>query len=419
MSNLLRTSALAVLISSASAPALAQTSDERIAALEAKIAALTGELSELKAETQKANQEVNKKLAATATLSNGRPTIASADGSQKFALRGIVQFDAAAYDGRNSPPGATDLNSGTNFRRARLGVEGTVAKHWNYVLTADFGGSGTEGAQLNAGYIEYTGWKPADGVNARLRIGAWATPTGLEDATSNTEGLFLERAAVAEMVRNLAGGDARSGVGALFNGERWYAAAVLTGGLVGGSGEFDEQVGYLGRIALNPIAGKDYAVHVGANIQGVLEVADTGAGSAKVTQLRLRERPELRVDGTRLVDTGALNASGLTAYGLELGAQYRNLQISAEAFRVDLDRIAAFNPSFDGWYVQGAWTITGETHGWNSASGGFKGVKPAKAFNPADGTWGAWEIAARYSVLDLDDRAGSAGAVVEVEYAVA
>ncbi|OHB30257.1 MAG: hypothetical protein A2790_05460 [Phenylobacterium sp. RIFCSPHIGHO2_01_FULL_69_31] len=410
MSKLLRTSALAVLISSASAPALAQTSDERIAALEAKIAALTGELSELKAETQKANQEVNKKLGATATLSNGRPTITSADGSQKFALRGIVQFDAAAYDSRNTPPGATDLNSGTNFRRARLGVEGTVAKHWNYVLTADFGGSGTEGAQLNAGYIEYTGWKPADGVNARLRIGAWATPTGLEDATSNTEGLFLERAAVAEMVRNLAGGDARSSVGALFNGERWYASAVLTGGLVGGSGEFDEQAGYLGRIALNPIAGKDYAIHVGANVQGVFEVADTGAGAAKVTQLRLRERPELRVDGTRLVDTGALAASGLTAYGLELGAQYRNLQISAEAFRVDLDRIAAFNPSFDGWYVQGAWTITGESHGWNSASGGFRGVKPAKNFNPADGTWGAWEIAARYSVLDLNDRAGSAGA---------
>src|SRR3989344_159802 len=182
MSKLLRTSALAVLISSASAPALAQTSDERIAALEAKIAALTGELSELKAETQKANQEVNKKLGATATLSNGRPTITSADGTHKFA-----------------PP--------------------------------------------TAGYIASTAGRPADGVNARLRIGAWATPTGLEDATSNTEGLFLERAAVAEMVRNLAGGDARSSVGALFNGERWYASAVLTGGLVGRPGGVGQQAG--------------------------------------------------------------------------------------------------------------------------------------------------------------------------------
>ncbi|MDZ4372084.1 MAG: porin, partial [Phenylobacterium sp.] len=41
---------------------------------------------------------------------------------------------------------------------------------------------------------------------------------------------------------------------------------------------------------------------------------------------------------------------------------------------------------------------------------GFKGIKPAKAFNPADGAWGAVQIAARYSVLDLNDGAGVAGA---------
>lgn len=409
MKTLVRMSALALLFAAASSHAMAQTADERIAALEAKIAALTGELSDLKTETKKANQEITKKLAATATLSNGRPTISSADGANKFAIRAVAQFDAAAYDRRNDVPGGTDFNSGTNFRRARIGVEGTVAKDWNYNLTGEFGGSGTESAQLNAAYIEYAGWKPAEGVAARLRIGAWATPTGLEDATSNTEGLFLERAAVAELVRNLAGGDGRSGVGVLANGERWTATAVFTGGLVGGTGEFDEQTGFLTRVAFAPILGEDYALHVGANIQGVLNVADTGAGSAKITQVRLRERPELRVDGTRLVDTNTLSADGVTAYGLELGANYRNFQISAEAFRVDVDRTTGFNPRFGGYYVQGAWTITGEQHAWSSATGGFKGIKPAKSFSLADGTWGAWEIAARYSVLDLNDRAGVAG----------
>ncbi|TAJ70946.1 MAG: porin [Phenylobacterium sp.] len=409
MNKLLRTSALAVLLASTSAHAMAQTTDERIAALEARIAALTGELSDLKAETKKANQDINKKLAATATLSNARPTITSADGANRFAIRAVAQFDAAAYDRRNDVPNGADFNSGSNFRRARLGIEGTVAKDWNYNLTGEFGGSGSEAAQLNAAYVEYAGWKPAEGVAARLRIGAWATPTGLEDATSNTEGLFLERAAVAEMVRNLAGGDGRSGVGVLANGQRWTATAVFTGALVGGTGEFDEQTGYLARLAFAPVHGEDYAIHVGGNIQVVLSVADTGAGAAKVTQVRLRERPELRVDGTRLVDTNALNADGVTAYGLELGANYRNFQISAEAFQVDVDRTTGFNPRFGGWYVQGAWTITGEQHAWSSATGGFKGIKPANNFSPADGTWGAWEIAGRYSVLDLDDHAGNAG----------
>lgn len=410
MNKLLWTSTLAVLLAGASAPAMAQsTSEDRIAALEAKIAALTTELSDLKAETKKANQDINKKLSATATISNARPQIASADGSQKFAIRGLVQFDAAQYDAKNNVPGRTDFNSGTNFRRARIGIEGTFARDWNYNLTGEFGGSGTEAAGLNAAYIEYTGWKPAEGVQARLRVGAWATPTGLEDATSNTEGLFLERAAAAEMVRNLAGGDFRSSAGAFFNGERWYASAVLTGALAGNTGEFGEQVGYLTRVAFAPVYGKDYAVHVGASMQGILHVADTGTGTAKVQQVRLRERPELRVDGTRLVDTNNINATGVTAYGAELGAYWKNLQVSGEYFRIDVDRTGASNPSFDGWYIQGAWTLTGESHVWNSANGGFRGVRPAKNFSPADGTWGAFEIAARYSVLDLDDNAGVAG----------
>jgi len=159
-----------------------------------------------------------------------------------------------------------------------------------------------------------------------------------------------------------------------------------------------------------PAGAKDWGLHVGGNLQGVLKVTDTGAGAASTRQLRLRERPELRVDGARLVDTGALNADGLTAYGGELGAFYKNLQVSAEAFRIGVDRTPGFNPRFDGWYVQGAWTITGEHHVWSSASGGFKGIKPRKTFNPAEGAWGAVEIAACYSVLDLNDHAGVRGA---------
>lgn len=404
MKMIVRATLLGALLASAAQSALAQTTDERIAALEAKIAAMTGELDDLKAATAKTEQE--RKKAATVGPSNARPTLSTGDG-QKFSVRGLAQFDAAQYDEKR---GTNDLSSGTNIRRARLGIEGTFARDWNYNLTTEFGGSGSEAAQLNAAYIEFTGWKPAESVAARLRLGAWATPTGLEDATSNTEAPFLERAAVAELVRNLAGGDGRSGAGAFFNGERWYASAVFTGGVVGNTGEFDEQSGYLTRIAVAPLIGKDYALHVGGNLQGVLKVADTGAGTATITQVRLRERPELRVDGTRLVDTNNINASGVTAYGAELGAYYRNLQVSAEAFRVDVDRIGAFNPHFDGWYVQGAWTLTGESHVWNSANGGFRGVRPARNFSPAEGFWGAVELAARYSVLDLDDHAGARGA---------
>ena len=130
--------------------------------------------------------------------------------------------------------------------------------------------------------MEYAGWKPF-GLEepVRLRIGAWATPSGLEDATSNTEGLFLERAAIAELVRGFATGDGRTGVGGTARGARWYASAVLTGKVVGvpATAELDQQSGFATRIAFNPIHGADYDVHIGANIQGILNPADTTAGA--------------------------------------------------------------------------------------------------------------------------------------------
>jgi len=391
----------------------------RLDALEKRNEELEAQIADLKSASSANVQTVREQVSAqpVVTLNNARPTITTADGNFKFAVRSIVQFDAAHYN--ESPrTAANDLGSGTNFRRARLGIEGTAFKDWNFALTGEFGGSGGESAILNQAYVEYAGWKPF-GLEepVRLRIGAWATPSGLEDATSNTEGLFLERAAIAELVRGFATGDGRTGVGATARGARWYASALLSGKVVGtpSTAEFDQQSGFATRIAFNPIHGVDYDVHVGANLQGILNPADTTAGAVSTRAVRLQERPELRVSGTRLVDTGAIASDGLLAYGLEGGASWRNFYAAGEWYKVDVNReavppaVSPFDPSFSGWYVQGAWTITGERHAWSNANGGFVGVRPAKPFDRNKGSWGAWELAARYSVLDLDDHAGVSG----------
>ncbi len=391
----------------------------RLDALEQRNEELERQITDLKAASSANTQIVRDQVNALPTVSvnNARPTITSADGNFKFAVRSLAQFDAAHYS--VSPrTAANDLGSGANFRRARLGVEGTAWKDWNFGLWGEFGGSGGESAILNQAYLEYAGWKPF-GLDEpiRFRIGAWATPAGLEDATSNTEELFLERAAIAELVRGFATGDGRTGVGATARGPGWYASAVLTGKVVGvpATPELDQQSGYALRIAFNPIHGADYDVHIGANLQSILNPADTTAGPISTRAVRLQERPELRVSGIRLVDTGAIASDGLTAYGLEGAASWHNLYASGEWYKIDVNReavppaVSAFDPSFSGWYVQGAWAITGEHHGWTNANGGFVGIKPLKPFDRSKGTWGAWEIAARYSVLDLDDHAGVSG----------
>ena len=394
----------------------------RIQALESRLSELEAQLNDLKASTTADSSDIRRiqTQAPQVTLSSGRPSFATADGQFRAQIRGMAQYDVAFYDQedpsspdlrRGDTTNASDLNSGSNFRRARLGIEGTVFGDWNYNLTGEFGGTGSESAQLNQAYIEYAGWKPWETAAAlRFRIGAWATPAGLEDATSNTESLFLERAAPAELIRGIAGGDGRTGVGVFGNGDRWYWSGVLTGATVNNTAEFDEQTGYLARAAFLPVRGENYALHLGGNVTGVIELADTDAGTADQQRIRLRERPELRNDTTRFVDTGNIAADNVTAYGVEAGGFWNSLYASAEYFQINVDRsTAGTDPEFDGWYVQGAWTLTGERRRWNAANGGFQGVRVEHPFDPGESHWGAWEIAARYSTLDLNFHEGALG----------
>lgn len=388
--------------------------------LKGEVETLQAQVADLKASQVAEIREVRSAATAqpTVSLAKGRPTFTSADGKFSASLRTVVQFDAAHYD-VNPDTAANTLGSGSNFRRARLGVDGKAFGDWNYSIWGEFGGSGGEAPGLNQAYIEYAGFHPfGKAATFRLRVGAWATPTGLEDATSNTDSLLLERPAVGEMVRGLSGGDGRTGFGGFLNGDKWYASAVVTGKVVGVPTvqEFDQQQGYLLRAAVDPFSGLDFDTHLGVNVQGIIRPADTAAGPAVTESIRLRERPELRVDGNRLVNTGAITADGLTAYGLEGGASWKSLYVAGEWYKIDVSRTAVgaaaspFDPSFSGWYVQGSWALTGERRVWSSANGGFRGPKVAKPLDLSNGQWGAWEVGLRYSVLNLNDRIGAPGA---------
>ncbi len=411
------------------APPAQDPREARLERLQAEVEALSAEVGELKSELGSNTIEVkqihkaevaDEASAPKVTFPDGRPTISSPDGKFKVALRTLVQFDAAHYD--VSPLTAADnLSSGTDFRRARLGLDFTAFGDWNGAIWGDFGGRGVEAPVLNQAWIEYAGWKTKD-FAARFRIGAWATPVNLEDGTGAGEQLLVERATVSELERGLAGGDGRSSVGAFFNGKSWYFSGVLTGDVVGApaAAEFGESEGYIVRAAIDPFHGKDYDVHIGANVTGVIRPANTSATpGVPAESVRLRERPETSVDdnSTRLVDTGAITSDGLTAYGLEGGLSFKSLYLAGEWTHFDVSRTSVgspFNPSFSGWYLQGSWTLTGERRVWSSANGGFRGIRPRNNFDPADGGWGAWELAARYSVLDLNDDAGLAGAATPV-----
>lgn len=399
----------------------------RLDALEKRNDELEKQVSALRGQAAVADKAIAERTAESkVSMAGGRPTFSSADGQFTASLRGVAQLDAATYDQDAPGPAASDfrrgslgdateaerardLADGTNLRRVRLGIEGKAWGDWGYNILVDFGGSGVEEpGRIISAYVDYAGLK-----GVRLRAGAFPQTTGLEDATSSSSTLFLERAAAAELVRNLAGGDGRTGLAAMASGARWSLAGTLTGGVIQSS-SFDEQTGFIGRATFAPVLTKATVVHLGATANLVFQPAATGADippAGAATPVRLRERPELRVDGTRLVDTGSIDADGVTALGLELGLQHRNLSLQGEHFWIDVERRAAGlpDPEFSGWYVQGAWTITGEPRRYSAAAGGFDAPKVEAPFDLARGTWGVWELAARYSDLDLDYLAGAAG----------
>lgn len=402
-----------------------EATDARIKALEEQLSLLQAQISDLKQSTAHNIADVRKEATATkVSLANGRPTIATADGAFTASFRGVFQLDAAHYDQAAAGPLATDfrrgsfgdasendhardLSDGANFRRARLGIEGKAFSVFDYHFLYDFGGSGTEEAgKISAAWVQY-GFPVA---NLKLRIGAFSPPSGLEEAVSTNGSLFVERASPAETVRGIAAGDGRTAVALLGSGDNWTGAAAITGNIIGTS-SFDEQTAFVGRLTYVPFRRDDSLVHVGVNTSIVFNPAASGpdvSGAPAVTNVRLRDRPEIRVDGTRLIDTGNINADGVTAIGAELGAQWKNLYVQTEYFDIDVDRKGALNdPDFSGWYVQGGWTITGEPRRYSA--GTFDAPRPAKSFDLKKGTWGAWELGLRYSKLDLNYLAGSPG----------
>lgn len=335
-------------------------------------------------------------------------------GDFSAAIRVLGQFDAAYYmqdsDAKSLPlTNGPDLSSGTNFRRAQLGVQGTLFGDWSYLFNTEFGGSGGTEAQgrIQSLYIEYDGLKPF-----ALRIGAYPPPAGLEDNTSSADTIFLERAAPSDILRNSIGGDGRDSASAIYAGERFYAALSWTGGKVADNAVFDEQNAALARIAGVVLSSADSKFVLSASGAHIFKVADAAPGPNAPHALTLSSAPELTVDsmGTKLVSTGALDADSATIWGAEAGAQWRSLYAQGGYFDYRVKQHLSSDLAFHGWYAQASWMLTGESRVYKPDNAAFAAPKPAAPLGK--GGAGAWELAARYSVLDLNDNSGVVGSAV-------
>ena len=369
-------------------------------------------------ETAQNDAKLAKQDSPNVSLAGGRPTITSADGRFSASIRLLGQYDVGYYmqsaravqlAAANGP----DLSSGSNFRRAQLGLQGVLFGDWAYNFNYEFGSGVSSGNELQGriqqAFIEYDGLAPW-----AFRIGAFPPAAGLEDSTSAADTMFLERNSPADVVRNLAGGDGRDAAGITYATDRVFGSAVLTGGKVADSNlYFDEQQAVVARFSGIVYSDPDTKVLLSGAGTDVFRGPDAAAGPGSARNITLSDPPEVNIDdnSTKLVSTGAINADSAWAWGVEGAAQWRSLFAQGGYFGYGIDQRTAGKPelNFNGWYAQASWVLTGESKGYNTSNGAFASPKPRIPFSFDGGGFGAIELAARYSDLDLNDHAGALG----------
>lgn len=379
------------------------------------------QVRDTQAQQQQQQQQIKQVQAAPAatnlpkvTMSpSNRPGICTSDGANCIELTSRLHLDYGDYLNvtPQSPSGPHSLTSGVNARRARIGVVGKFLNDWEYTLIYDFGGSrdsgggGTNnGSGIQNAFVGYKGLPPFT-----FEVGYLDVPLTLEEATSSNYLIFLERASSGNIANNILGGD-RAALSVRANDDRYWAGVDLTGPLAGAqhSGSNGQQLGVVGRAAYQVLQSDDYSLHVGADIGHVLQARANGSSSTSIEKtVTLSDRPELRVDPTTFLTTGAIPTDNATIYTAELAGGYGSLFAQAEYNHFTVDQSAAGTAprptlDFDGGYVLASWTLTGEHRKYIPELGSYSAITPAHPFSLSAGEWGAFELAARYSIIDLN-----------------
>jgi phosphate-selective porin OprO/OprP len=201
---------------------------------------------------------------------------------------------------------------------------------------------------------------------------------------------FIERSLPSELAPNFL-----LGASASYEGDNWS----ITGGYFTDPIEDEELTNrddgksFVARGVFAPIKERREVLHFAAAVER--RELDTGATS------RVRAGPEFALTRGSLTDTGAL--AGVEAYtNVNLEVAYMNGPVLLRAQQVTRsnDAPTLLDPEFKGVAVEGAWVLTGERQRYSVGGGTFGEIRPDR-----DNAFGAWEIAARYSTLDLLDGA--------------
>jgi phosphate-selective porin OprO/OprP len=165
------------------------------------------------------------------------------------------------------------------------------------------------------------------------------------------------------------------------------------------SNSFDESAKqYIGRLAWAPLVSGDRSnlLHLGVGYR----YSDTKQGVQYLTEPEFNKAPDF-------IDTDFFTADKTQTYNVEFAWRRGPALLTSEYTRVDVSNAELGNPSFDGYFVEASWILTGEMRSYNNKGGVFSGIPVAKSVY--QNGKGAWEAYARYSHIDTTDGAIDGG----------
>ena len=287
--------------------------------------------------------------------------------------RDIIFFGRVEVDYSHYSSGILEDDSGFIIRRFRVGLAGRIRiwPGWNYKLEVDL----TDGENnLSDLYLSWHSEKWGT-----IRIGNQKVAQTLSGQTSSLSIPFMERP-LPVLAFTL---QRRLGVGWDTHLKRLGANITLFGI------DPNQQIGNTGWAArgyLVPVRGGGRVMHVGASFMQFKSAGDA----------RLLARPESHTTDIRLVNTGVwTDVKSNSAAGLELAGSAGPVTIRSEFYRASWKRQGAGDPHFKGWYAEASWFLTGEKPHYRDG----KFIRPTIL-----GDNGAWEFAARFSTIDLNDQ---------------
>jgi phosphate-selective porin OprO/OprP len=362
------------------------------------------------------------------------------------------------------PTQVGELEDGTYFRRIRPLWDGRAWDfvEWNVILALEQieGARGRVAAGATPAAVGNGNsnidvdemWAGVYGVPilGRIRAGHLKVCQGLEGNqwSSSRAMTFMENAAYTDAFYNIFATGVQicnSGLNDCVNGDRvtWQLMAYRDDNPRTNTGEDfgDGDYGFTGRVTALLIDQYEDAMflHVGGSATWRKSENQVTGGSGPATA-EFRARPEMRdaiggfgdnVDLTgnsgRLVDTGAIQCNSQSVIGTELWYSMGPVSVMSEWAFASMNsavipvakkgKVPAHNVignlDFNGGYITLGYFLTGEHRAYDHTFGReytFYIERPYTNFwakSDEDGSWtwglGAWEIAARYSYLNLND----------------